>query len=344
MERLENGIGSSHKIWAGLAALGALTAAYALVVERLQVRLDKYTLEIDRPGLPPAGLTILHISDLHLKSAGGWIQKRKLAALRRRLRGVAYDVVAVTGDLIHDAAGFPLALALLDDLQPRRAAFSVPGNHDYCETSVWGLVETSWTAAGSGREISAARIGRTLQGLWRFGRQVLHNERVNQPVAFNDVPAMQAALQAHGIQSLINRAVAYDERGAGVWFAGVDDLTEGRPDLAAALASVPESAVLVLLAHNPDAWLDARAGRADLILAGHTHGGQVRLPFLGAIHTQGTHLARRHPAGWFSLPGRRTRMFVSRGAGESLPLRLGAPPQMALIRLVPHRRSPNARP
>ena len=341
MERLENGIGSSGKVWAGLAALGALTAIYALVVERIEVRLDEYTLEIDRPGLPPDGLTILHISDLHLRHAGGWIQRRKLAAMHRRLRGVAYDVVAVTGDLIHDAAAFPLVLALLDRLQPRRAAFSVPGNHDYCESSAWGVFGTSWAAAGSGREITAARLGRTLLGLWHFGRKVLRNEHVNQPVAFNDVPAMQAALQAHGIQPLVNRAVPYEERGAGVWFAGLDDLTEGRPDLAAALASVPEGAVLVLLAHNPDAWLDPRAGQADLILAGHTHGGQVQLPFLGAIHTQGTHLARRHPAGWFSLPGRRTRMFVSRGAGESLPLRLGAPPQMALIRLVPHRPSPN---
>jgi predicted MPP superfamily phosphohydrolase len=59
------------------------------------------------------------------------------------------------------------------------------------------------------------------------------------------------------------------------------------------------------------------------------------LPLIGAAHTQGTHLTRRHPAGWFQRGG--TRMFVSRGLGESIPLRFGVRPQVALIRIVPRR-------
>ena len=71
---------------------------------------------------------------------------------------------------------------------------------------------------------------------------------------------------------------------------------------------------------------------ADLVLSGHTHGGQVRLPVVGVAHTQGTHLSRQRPAGWFERGA--TRMFVSRGLGESIPLRFGVRPQVALIRLV----------
>ena len=117
--------------------------------------------------------------------------------------------------------------------------------------------------------------------------------------------------------------------GADLWIAGVDDLTEGRADLGAALAGVPDEPPLILLAHNPDVWLDARVAAADLVLSGHTHGGQVRLPAVGVVHTQGTHLSRQRPAGWFERGG--TRMFVSRGLGESIPLRFGVRPQVALI-------------
>jgi predicted MPP superfamily phosphohydrolase len=116
-----------------------------------------------------------------------------------------------------------------------------------------------------------------------------------------------------------------------VWFAGVDDAMESRADLARAFEGVPSGAPLILLAHNPDIWLQCGIDRADLVLSGHTHGGQIQLPIIGAVHTQGTHLTRHRPAGWFERG--RSRMFVSRGLGESIPLRLGARPQAALIRL-----------
>jgi predicted MPP superfamily phosphohydrolase len=168
-----------------------------------------------------------------------------------------------------------------------------------------------------------------------FVRKVLRNELVRLPVALNDVPAMHAALAQAGIRPLVNRAVPVSIGSRdpnGLWIAGVDDPTEGKPDLAAALADVPAGAALILLAHNPDTWLEPEVERADLILSGHTHGGQIRLPLLGAAHTQGTHLTRRQAAGWFRRG--QTRMFVTRGLGESIPLRFGVPPQAALIRLV----------
>ena len=96
--------------------------------------------------------------------------------------------------------------------------------------------------------------------------------------------------------------------------------------------------MLVLLAHNPDVWLrqkaegEASARRADLVLAGHTHGGQINLPLVGAWYRQGTLVNRRQAAGWFADGA--SRMFVSRGLGESFPFRFRAPPQAALIRLV----------
>ncbi len=108
---------------------------------------------------------------------------------------------------------------------------------------------------------------------------------------------------------------------------------ESHPDLAQAFEGIPPGVPLILLAHNPDIWLQCGVDRADLVLSGHTHGGQIQLPLLGAVHTQGTHLGRKAPAGWFERG--RSKMFVSRGLGESIPLRFGARPQVALITLLP---------
>jgi len=85
------------------------------------------------------------------------------------------------------------------------------------------------------------------------------------------------------------------------------------------------------LVHSPDVIeVAARAG-ADLVLAGHTHGGQIRLPLIGALHT-GTELGRAYSAGLFEFPP--ARLYVGRGLGTSyLPLRLFCPPEVTLIRL-----------
>ncbi len=321
-----------------LAALGAgaLTGLYATRIERARVELSRYELMVEMPGLPPDGLVILHLSDFHFR-AGDAVQARKVAALQRLLADVRYDVVALTGDLVHDSSGFPVALSLVESLRPRLAAFCVPGNHDYAEYSVWGVFGHTWRATGNGRRFGPADLGMAARKITGFVWKVLRNQLVRLPVAFNDVPAMLRELEARGVMPLINRAVPLQRGDVEVWFAGVDDVLEGRPDLGAALAAVPAGKPLVLLAHNPDIWLDPAVTRADLVLSGHTHGGQVWLPLLGAAHTQGTHLRRRQPAGWFRRG--RTRMFVSRGLGESIPLRFIARPQVALIRLVQGRSS-----
>lgn len=322
------------KKWIGGALLGATVAGvgmalYASQVERADVQVDRFTVEVDRPGLPPDGLVVLHLSDFHFR-AGGCVQARKIARLKQLLAGERYDIVALTGDLIHDAAGLPAALSLIKSLRPGLGAYSCRGNHDYAEYSVWGVFGHTWREAGGAGGPTLGDLLATARKLVDFARKVLRNELVRLPVAFNDMAAMDAGLISAGVRPLVNTAVQVP--GTDLWMAGVDDLTEGFPDLRAALNGVPDEPPVILLAHNPDIWLNARVAAADLVLSGHTHGGQVRLPGVGVVHTQGTHLSRQRPAGWFERDG--TRMFVSRGLGESIPLRFGVRPQVALIRLI----------
>jgi predicted MPP superfamily phosphohydrolase len=308
--------------------VGAATLLYARFVEPQRVSLDRYVVPIDRPGLPPDGLTILHLSDLHWR-AGGAVQAAKLARLRQLLAGESYDLLVLTGDLIHDDAGLPAALAFIETLRPRLAAFSCPGNRDYWQSSFRALLAPPEDAGAS----LNVRLPRVAARLADFARKARVNERWSLHVTPNNIAALHAGLIALGVQPLVNASIHMTVGGADLWIAGVDDLNQGEPDLAAALESVPTGAPLIVLAHNPDAWLDPAIARADLVLAGHTHGGQFRVPLIGALHTQGTYLSRQRPAGWFERD--RSRMFVSRGIGESFPFRFGAPPQAVLIRLDP---------
>ncbi len=315
-------------LWAGAAGAGALAVAYARWIEPRRVSLERFVAPVERPGVPPGGLTILHLSDLHLRGRDA-VQAAKLAKLMQLLAGERFDLLLLTGDLIHDDNGIPRVLALIETLQPRLAAFNCPGNRDYWQSSFRALF-----APPEDHGVAVAeRARRTLARISDFVVRTVRNERWSLHMGRNSTEALHAGLAVRGVRTLVNAAAHVQAPGVNLWVAGVDDLTQGQPDLTAALAAVPKGPTLILLTHNPNVWDDDRVERADLVLAGHTHGGQVKLPLIGALYSQGAGLSRRQPAGWFHR-GKR-RMFVSRGVGESFLLRFGAPPQAALIRLIP---------
>ena len=122
----------------------------------------------------------------------------------------------------------------------------------------------------------------------------------------------------------------------------MDDPVNDKDDLAAALRGVPDDRFTLLLMHSPDGIAEAVMRGVDVVLSGHTHGGQVRLPFFGAPHTH-TLLGRRMSDGYYAgrrlrraigiRPGR-TQLYVTRGLGVSgLALRFLAPPELTLITL-----------
>jgi len=98
-----------------------------------------------------------------------------------------------------------------------------------------------------------------------------------------------------------------------------------------ALAGVPAGAPTILIAHSPDQIREAAGTDAGLVLSGHTHGGQIRLPLVGAL-TTGTQLGRRYASGLFYLEGR--WLYITRGVGtRTLPVRFLCPPEITLITL-----------
>lgn len=116
-----------------------------------------------------------------------------------------------------------------------------------------------------------------------------------------------------------------------VWLVGVDDAYVGTPDLDRALAGVPRDAVRIALFHSP-AFFTLAAPRISLALAGHSHGGQIRLPLVGALWLPPR--VDDFVAGWYDLA--RARLYVSRGLGTSiLDVRFLCRPELPIITLIP---------
>jgi predicted MPP superfamily phosphohydrolase len=138
-------------------------------------------------------------------------------------------------------------------------------------------------------------------------------------------------LEAHNIPVLENRSVPLERDGARLWFAGTGDALLGRMHLDQAVPAASADEPVILLAHEPDVLPQVARHNVDLMLSGHTHGGQVRIPFLPPMFLPG--LGQRYVEGLFRLG--RTQLYVNRGIGTvNLPFRFNCPPEITLITLA----------
>jgi hypothetical protein len=141
---------------------------------------------------------------------------------------------------------------------------------------------------------------------------------------------VETTLRQAGIQVLRNRAVPLERGGKRIWLAGVDDVLAGVDDLDEALRGVPAAEAVVLLAHEPDFADQAANYPIDLQLSGHSHGGQVRFPLVGALYLP--KLARKYPLGLRQVG--RLQLYTNPGVGTlRIPVRWNCPPEVTLIRL-----------
>jgi uncharacterized protein len=143
-----------------------------------------------------------------------------------------------------------------------------------------------------------------------------------------DGPRVTAALEATGIRVLDDEAVPIETKGRPVWIAGIGDMWTRRANIRRALEAVPADAPVIAITHNPDLFPQMPA-RVLLTLAGHTHGGQVDLPFFGRLIVP-SHYGARYAIGHVVEEGR--DLFVTPGLGTSIiPVRFRVPPEISLL-------------
>jgi predicted MPP superfamily phosphohydrolase len=139
------------------------------------------------------------------------------------------------------------------------------------------------------------------------------------------------ALREAGVRSLVNEHITLTRGRDTIYLAGLNDPFTGAADFGATFAGIPKGACVVLMSHTPDVIDEAEARGAALVVAGHTHGGQVCLPFLGAVIARSEY-GRRYAHGLFYRDG--TALFVTRGVGEIAPyVRFNCPREIALLTL-----------
>jgi uncharacterized protein len=140
---------------------------------------------------------------------------------------------------------------------------------------------------------------------------------------------VRAVLAECGIVELKNSIRTITRRGENFHVAGVEDVVYHHDNLDAVLEALPEDGFTILLAHEPDfADISAATGRFDLQLSGHTHGGQVRLPFVGMplLPSYG----QRYPSGLYTVGN--MHVYTNRGLGMIAPyVRFNAPPEITLF-------------
>lgn len=288
----------------GLAGAGAV--GYGWAVERKAFRLRRFDVPILAAGAPP--VSVLHISDLHATPGQPW----KIAWVRA-LAELEPDLVLDTGDNLAGANGIPAVLDALGPLLERPGAF-VPGSND-------------WFAP------KPKNPGRYL--LPDNGRRV-HGERLPWG-------ELRSAFTDAGWLDLTHRRTTVEVRGLRVELAGVSDahLRADHYDRVAGPVS-GDADVAIGLSHSPEPRVvDAFAADGfGLVVSGHTHGGQLRLPLVGALVTN-CGLDRRRARGLWPWPDDRrqpatTWLHVSAGLGTSpyAPVRFACPPEASLLRLV----------
>ena len=145
-----------------------------------------------------------------------------------------------------------------------------------------------------------------------------------------DAERIAAAFEDSGIPVVDDRHVMLKRNGVPLYLAGISDFFSGPYDIGTALAGIPAGAHAICFTHAPDVF-PLLPSTCALTIAGHTHGGQVRLPFFGRPIVP-SHYGQRYAAGLVHEDGK--YLFVSTGIGTSIiPVRFGVPPEVSVVEI-----------
>jgi uncharacterized protein len=275
-----------------LVLVGALCVAYGIAIERRWYRLRTYDIAI----LPPDGpesLDILHLSDLHFVG-----RDRKKSGFLATLP--AADVTVVTGDFLAEPGAVETAVAGVRATRGRLASWFVLGSNDYFVPRP----KNYFAYFGGTRRHRKVRRGRSAD--------------------------LVAQLERDGWTDLTNIRVETRLDGLPIELLGLDDAHIRWHDLRVAPRRTDRFGVAVM--HSPDSAPETAALGYDLLIAGHTHGGQVRLPFVGALVTNSS-MPRRLASGLQRMGTATIHTSPGLGTSKYAPFRFWCRPEATLLRL-----------
>lgn len=277
---------------AGVAVGAAATVGDGVIFEANRPQLVSIEVPLTRLAASWDGFRIAQLSDLHYDDHFSVVPLRKAIAIVNHLQP---DLVVLTGDFVTSPLRDPRRH------NTRRGARAAAKAIEPCAELLAQLRAQSGVLA------------------------ILGNHDVSA-----DAPHVTAVLQSYAIPVLCNRSIPLEREGSRLWLSGVDDVLEGKPNLDLTLSGIPPDEPVVLLAHEPD-WADSVVKRpVDLQISGHSHGGQIRLPLIGAPYLPV--LGRKYPWGLRRI-GPLT-LYTNCGIGTiRIAMRLNCPPEVTLFTL-----------
>ncbi|MBN2329602.1 MAG: metallophosphoesterase [Candidatus Omnitrophica bacterium] len=259
------------------AAAGAGLFLYSWFIEPRWRRIFHRSISLGKHDLQP--LKILHLSDFHFYR-GADERKRFLQGLSGR----ELDFIFITGDFIDNDSGIDVCIEALRPLKARYGIYAVLGNHDY--------VHISWRS-------------------WFHRTGTLVYDLCHE---FNDVERLAGELKKIGIRILRNERDVVEVDGVPITIAGVDDPYTQHDDIPQTFDGYTKDGPCFVLIHTPDRYRELAERHVDMVFSGHTHGGQICLPFWGPIITRSL-APRRMAYGLNDLNG--TKYYTTRGVGSS---------------------------
>lgn len=258
-----------------------------------------YTYEAEQLGVDLDGYRIVQISDLHNAKFGKSNQK-----LVDRIRECAPDMIVLTGDLVDsNHTNVDRAVQFVNEIVKMCPVYYVTGNHEY------------W--------LEKSEYDELMDGLVSAGVVVLDNQVVE--ISRGDAKFRLVGLDDRSLADGTLEALLSDE--------SIRNNQAEQKEETADNEDSGEKELTVVLAHEPQ-YLARYAGTGvDLVLSGHAHGGQFRLPFVGGIVAPDQGFLPGYTAGEYYMNG--TEMIVSRGLGNSvIPVRLFNYPEIVCVELV----------
>ncbi|HZR58784.1 MAG TPA: metallophosphoesterase [Terriglobales bacterium] len=281
---------------AAVATTGAFAiGADATILEPNDPQLVRVEIPLTRLPRSFDGFTIAQLSDFHYDEVFSVIPIRKAV---KRVNDLHPDLIVLTGDFV--------TVPMPDDFLPEKSA------------NRYTVKEAIRTAAPCAKLLHRLRA--------RLGVfAILGNHDV-----FSAPDFITKCLSDRGIPVLRNSSIPIEVGKARFWLAGIDDVMQGTPDLNGALNSIPKDEAVVLLSHEPDFADEASHHPIDLQLSGHSHGGQIWLPIIGAPWLPP--FARKYPRGKYQIGG--LTLYTNIGLGTiRIPMRLNCTPEITLFTL-----------
>lgn len=264
-------------IWVAAVCL-AIFLFYAFVIEPRMIQVRRKTIELSGFAMQP--LEVLHLSDLHFFEG----EESRKNFLTRLAEKVQPDFIFITGDMVDDDSGINLCLEALKSFRTRYGIYGVLGNHDHFYVRFRDIFHYGESYLKQKRKPN--NTGRLLAGLDDLGIKILHNERIR--------------IEIDGCELTI---------------AGLDDPYLRRDDISKTFAEYQKNGPCFVLSHTPDPYKELIASGADVIFCGHTHGGQIRLPFWGPIVTR-TSAPRRMVSGLHRVEDAFVHITTGLGSGK----------------------------